>query len=60
MPELPKCPECICDKLDEKEPDWTDMGLDLELVVQVQARVWVYFRESRLKPQENVSGVNPA
>jgi transcriptional regulator with XRE-family HTH domain len=49
MAELPKCPECICDKLDEKEPDWTDMGLDLELVAQVQARVWVYFRETRLK-----------
>jgi transcriptional regulator with XRE-family HTH domain len=49
MAELPKCPECICDKLDEKEPDWTDMGLDLELVARVQAQVWVYFRETRLK-----------
>jgi hypothetical protein len=48
MAELPKCPPCICDKLDEKEPDWTDMGLDLELVAQVQARVWAYFRETRL------------
>jgi hypothetical protein len=49
MVELPKCPESICAKLDEKEPDWTDMGLDLELVAQVQARVWAYFRETRLK-----------
>jgi hypothetical protein len=49
MAELPKCPESICDKLDEKEPDWTGMGLDLELVAQVQARVWAYFRETRLK-----------
>jgi transcriptional regulator with XRE-family HTH domain len=49
MAELPKCPECICDKLDEKEPDWTDMGLDLELVAQVQARVWAFFRETQLK-----------
>jgi hypothetical protein len=47
--ELPKCPKSICAKLDEKEPDWTDMGLDLELVAQVQARVWVYFRETRLE-----------
>jgi transcriptional regulator with XRE-family HTH domain len=46
---LPKCPESICGRLDEKEPDWTDMGLDLELVAQLQARVWVYFRETRLK-----------
>jgi hypothetical protein len=49
LAELPKCPKSICAKLDEKEPDWTDMGLDLELVAQVQARVWVYFRETRLK-----------
>jgi len=49
MAELPKCPECICDKLDEKESDWTDMGLDLELVAQVQATVWAYFREAELK-----------
>ena len=48
MAELPKCPETICDKLDEKEPDWTDMGLDLELVAQVQAQVWAYFRETGL------------
>ena len=48
--ELPKCPGIICDKLDEKEPDWTDMGLDLELVAQVQATVWAYFRETRLQP----------
>ena len=52
MAELPKCPECICDKLDEKEPDWTDMGLDLELVAQVQAQVWAYFREAGLKPRQ--------
>jgi transcriptional regulator with XRE-family HTH domain len=50
MAELPKCPGIICDKLDEKEPDWTDMGLDLELVAQVQATVWAYFREARLQP----------
>jgi hypothetical protein len=50
MAELPKCPTGICDKLDEKEPDWTDMGLDLELVARVQAQVWAYFREMRLKP----------
>jgi transcriptional regulator with XRE-family HTH domain len=49
MAELPKCPQCIATRLDEKEPDWIDMGLDLELVAQVQARVWVYFRETRLK-----------
>ena len=49
MAELPKCPQCIATRLDEKEPDWTDMGLDLELVAQVQARVWAYFRETRLK-----------
>jgi hypothetical protein len=49
MAELPKCPESICDKLDEKEPDWVDMGLDLELVAQVQATVWAYFREARLQ-----------
>jgi transcriptional regulator with XRE-family HTH domain len=48
MAELPKCPESICDKLDEKEPDWIGMGLDLELVAQVQAQVWAYFREMRL------------
>ena len=48
MAELPKCPGSICDKLDEKEPDWCDMGLDLELVAQVQAQVWAYFRETRL------------
>jgi hypothetical protein len=50
MAELPKCPTGICDKLNEKEPDWTDMGLDLELVARVQAQVWAYFREMRLKP----------
>jgi hypothetical protein len=49
MAELPKCPACICDKLDEKEPDWTDMGLDLELVARVHAQVWACFREMRLK-----------
>jgi transcriptional regulator with XRE-family HTH domain len=27
MIELPKCPAGICDKLDEKETDWCDMGL---------------------------------
>jgi transcriptional regulator with XRE-family HTH domain len=51
MAELPRCPGCICDRLDEKESDWTDMGLDLELVAQIQARVWAYFREVRLGQQ---------
>jgi len=48
MTDLPECPASICDKLDEKEPDWCDMGLDLELVAQAQALVWAYFREMRL------------